>query len=315
MIVSFDACVYNGVFSYQFKVTAHITPMYLLLKIISKMPFWALYILAYLIYFIVFYVVRYRRTIVFTHLNTAFPDKSKSEIKVIAKAYYRNIADVTVETIKSSHMSIQDIMSRITYKNPELLTPLIASGKSFILLAAHSCNWEWLMLASDGKLPVSMVTVYKPLHGQGANKFIFESRSRFGVEMVDLKNFASEVMKNKRKQYAYSLLADQKPMNSGKYHTTQFLNQETRFFIGPEKIAQFIKASIVYAKMVRTSKGHYEVEYSLLAEPPYKKIKGEYPVTELYVRALEQQIFEQPESWLWSNRRWRKRSAERTAKK
>jgi len=282
--------------------------MRLLLKLTSKIPLGILYRLAPLIYLVTFYLARYRRTIVFAHLSRAFPDKTSHQITKMAKAYYRNLADVMVEIIKAADMSAQELQTRVKYKNIEVLEPFITSGQSFMLLSAHCCNWEWLLLSLSYNLPIPMAGVYKPLHNAGVNRFIFETRSRFGLDLIDLKEFASEVLKNKSNQCAYSLLADQKPRGTGKYHNTQFLNRETRFFIGPEKIAQFVKVPIIYVRMIRVSKGQYEVDYSLLASPPYKRVRGEYPVTEQYARAVEAQILNQPESWLWSNRRWRSRS-------
>lgn len=281
--------------------------MRFLLKLLSKLPLGLLYRLAPLIYLAMFYLARYRRAEVFDHLATAFPDKSRNEITRLAKSYYRNLADVTVEIIKAADISAQELKTRITHNNFEILSSLVANGQSFMLLAAHCCNWEWMLQAVNDKLPIPMSVVYKPLHSKGPDRFMLDIRSRFGADPIDLKDFSSEVVRCKASQRAYSLLADQKPRGTGRYHATRFMNRETRFFIGPEKVAQFIKMPIVYVSMVRIAKGYYELDYRLLAEPPYKKIKGEYPVTERYARAVESQILNQPESWLWSNRRWRSR--------
>lgn len=278
-----------------------------LLKLLSKMPLEILYRLAPLIYLVSFHFARYRRAEVFGHLATAFPDKSRDEITRIAKAYYRNLADVMVEIIKAADISAQELKARVKHNNFDLLRSLVASGQSFMLLAAHCGNWEWMLQSVNDKLPIPMDVVYKPLHAKGVDRFMLDIRSRFGADPIDFKDFANEVVRNKDSQRAYSLLADQKPRGTGRYHATQFMNRETRFFIGPEKIAQFVKMPIVYVSMVRTAKGYYRLDYRLLAEPPYKKIKGEYPVTERYARAVEAQILNQPESWLWSNRRWRSR--------
>ena len=41
-------------------------------------------------YWLAYYVVRYRRKVVFAHLKQAFPERSETDIKQIAKGFYRN---------------------------------------------------------------------------------------------------------------------------------------------------------------------------------------------------------------------------------
>ena len=151
----------------------------------------------------------------------------------------------------------------------------------------------------------SPLEIQRPLHNQASDRFMYDTRSRFGVDPIDLKDFTAEVRKRKGTQRAYCILADQRPAADGRAHVTQFLNRETRFFIGPEKIAQFVKIPVVFVQMTRVARGRYQVAFEVLAEPPYEKKRNEYPVTEQYVRALEQQIMTAPEGWLWSNRRWK----------
>jgi len=276
-----------------------------MLKFLSKFPLSVLYLFSGLIYCLLYHIVRYRREVVFEHLQQAFPDYNGQQRTTIAKGFYRNLADVIVESIHSANMSEEDFSHHVEHVNLDVLQPLIDGGSSFVLLAGHCNNWEWLLLSTCIKLPIPMDVVYKPLHSESSDKFMYETRSRFGVDPIDLKDFAAEVMKRKGEQRAYSILADQRPGMDGRAHITQFLNRETRFFIGPEKISQFVKIPVVFVKMTRVARGRYQVAFEVLAEPPYEKKRDYYPVTEQYVRALEQQIKESPEGWLWSNRRWK----------
>jgi len=277
----------------------------LMLKFLSKLPLSVLYVFSGLVYFLLYRLTGYRRKEVAAHLKQAFPEKSEQQLKTITKDFYRNLADVMAEVIHSANMNKQEFARRVEHVNLDVLKPLIDQGNSFILLAGHCNNWEWLLLSTCIKLPIPMDVVYKPLHSESSDKFMYETRSRFGVDPIDLKDFAGEVMKRKGEQRAYSILADQRPGMDGRAHITQFLNRETRFFIGPEKISQFVKIPVVFVRMTRVARGRYQVAFEILAEPPYKKRRDHYPVTKQYVRALEQQIKESPEGWLWSNRRWK----------
>ena len=263
----------------------------MLFGLLAKLPLGLLYALARLIYFITYYVVRYRRGVVFEHLRTAFPERSEAELRTLAKSYYRNLADVLVEVIRANEISATELDQRVVHKNFELLDELVAQGRSIIFLSSHSGNWEWLQLSVGLRLPIPMDGVYKPLHNKAMDRFIFGMRTRFGSSLIDVDNFMAEVVKNKRQQRAYAVLADQKPKGSGRFHTTQFA-----------------KAAVVFVRMTRKSRGYYEAEYELIAEPPYMKDDKKYPITELYARAVESHINANPDSWLWSNRRWRVRN-------
>lgn len=258
-------------------------------------------------------MVRYRRKIVFTHLKQAFPEASDVQITRIAKGFYRNFADVSLEVFKVSSMTEEDLNNRVEFVNMDVLQAIVEKGQSMILLSAHYCNWEWLLLSTALKMPVPLDAVYKPLHNKSMNDFMYATRSRFNVDPIDLKDFTKEIIKRKAEQRAYCILADQKPRSKGRVHTTKFLNRETSFFIGPEKIAAFVKIPVVFATMSRVRQGYYQVTFKVIAEPPYEKQCNDYPVTEQYVRELENLIQAAPEGWLWSNRRWRNRKQEHIA--
>lgn len=282
----------------------------MLLKLFARLPLSVLYLFSWPIYFVMYHLVRYRRSVVRAHLSTAFPKYSKQELRALERQFYRNLADVVVEVIKAMDISQEEFAHRVTHKNQEVLQAVVDSGRSFMLLSLHAANWEWLQLAMGLHVPVRVESVYKRLHSPRMNRIFHDMRSRFGSVMVEAKDLMSHVVKNRKNQSAYAILADQKPRGS-RCHYTQFLNRPTRFFIGPEKIAQFAKLPIVYVTMHRVARGHYEVGYELLAEPPYEKLEDQYPLTELYARRVEQSIYERPDSWLWSNRRWRVRSEEK----
>ena len=59
-----------------------------IIKALSYIPFWLLYILSDGLYYIVYYVVKYRRRLVRKNLTESFPEKSEQEIIKIEKKFY-----------------------------------------------------------------------------------------------------------------------------------------------------------------------------------------------------------------------------------
>ena len=60
---------------------------------ISLLPFRLLYCIADFEYFMMYYVIKYRRGIVRKNLTTSFPEKSEEEIVDIEKKFYRWFSD------------------------------------------------------------------------------------------------------------------------------------------------------------------------------------------------------------------------------
>src|SRR5215212_9824580 len=78
---------------------------YGLLYIFSLLPLVLLYAISDFAFFILYYIVGYRKDIVFQNLDIAFPLKSKDEKSTIAKRFYKNLTDTFIETIKLLSMS------------------------------------------------------------------------------------------------------------------------------------------------------------------------------------------------------------------
>ena len=79
--------------------------------------------------------------------------------------------------------------------------------------------------------------------------------------------------------------ADQAPVSTDKRYWTQFLGQDTAFYIGAEQIARATRLPILYLGMRRVRRGYYEVGIQALMG----RAGGDRPntVTERYARACE----------------------------
>jgi KDO2-lipid IV(A) lauroyltransferase len=194
--------------------------------------------------------------------------------------------------------------------NPELVARFVAEKRSVILLTAHVCNWEWLLPGGGAHFGIPIDAVYKPIRVASLDTYMRDARSRFGGQPIPIKSFAFELLRRAGQPRAYGLVADQTPLKSMDKHWTRFLNQDTAFFVGAEKIARFLEAPVVYVAMRRLARGRYAVHLHVLAEPPYDD--GEHEtgdadtwITEAYARKLEAEIRASPADWLWVHNKWK----------
>jgi KDO2-lipid IV(A) lauroyltransferase len=271
--------------------------------LLSKIPFWLLYKVSDVFYFFMYYFPGYRKKVVKENLRKSFPTKNKKEISFLSKEFYSNLADLTLETLKIPDMKKDDVQERIKIMNMDLIHSYLDKGSSVIVLTGHQCNWEWLLLASSIECRYPIDAVYKPLQINFLDKLFIEMRSKFGAKPLAMKDVYRSVVRNKNEARVIAMVADQTPAHSEIQYFTNFMNQNTAFFVGADKIARHTAYPVLFLDMKRVKRGYYEAELHLLKEAPFDNTK--FGVIESYARILENSINKNPSDWLWSHRRWK----------
>jgi len=272
------------------------------LRLLSRLPLPVLYVLAATAVWVMRRVVRHRIETVRTNIERSFPAMPPRERRRIESGYYANLSQVLAEVLKMATLTRGDLQQRVRFTHPQLLTDSIAAGRSVLVLCAHQCNWEWLLLALSVQLQVPVQAAYKPLRGALGERLMRTLRGRFGAELVPAKDLLGNLLR-RRDPRIIAMAADQAPVSSDFKHWSEFLEQPTAFYMGPEKIAQAARFAVTFVGMRRIARGHYEVSCEALATAGDRAATGE--ITERYARAVERQVRAAPADWLWSHRRWK----------
>ena len=80
----------------------------------ARLPWCVLYAISTFVYFVLCHGIGYRRKVVMKNLRESFPEKSEQEIKKIAREFYRNFADMIVETVKLLHVSDEEMLAHVS---------------------------------------------------------------------------------------------------------------------------------------------------------------------------------------------------------
>jgi Kdo2-lipid IVA lauroyltransferase/acyltransferase len=278
--------------------------MQFLLRALTRIPLSFLYVIGDLIYFVAFHVMRWRRDRAEHDVLNAFPDKDPIERAAIVRRSYRNLADTLMESFWGFGASAEAIKKRVTIENAELVIDCIVAERSVVLLTAHYGNWEWLSLAAGAHFGVIIDVVYQPQRVAAFDSFLREARGRFGSRFIPRKDFVFDLMSRADKSRIYALIADQTPKGKDPKQWTRFLNQDTAFFTGAGKIAQFLDATVLYVSMRRVRLGYYSVRLSEIGAPPYGD-GTDTLIVERYAQSLEQDIRRSPSDWLWLQKKWK----------
>jgi KDO2-lipid IV(A) lauroyltransferase len=279
--------------------------LYIPAVIFAALPYRVLYAISDLFYFIVYYLVRYRKKTVFENLSNSFPEKSNKEITTIAKKFYRHFCDLFVESLKMLHFTEKKIDKHFRIKNPEIIEQLYADQNLIMAAMAHYNNWEWVsMLTRPG---LNIVSIYKTLHNENFDRFILKLRTKRGSILLPTNQTLRFInnWKNSEDRAFFCFVTDQSPMKKDIHYWTKFLNQSTPIFVGIEKIAIKMDRPVCYFRVKKLKRGYYEMEIVPITQKPSQC--RPFEITEAHVRLLEEDIIKNPEFWLWSHRRWKRK--------
>jgi len=275
---------------------------YGILYLLSLLPLRVLFIISDFFYFLVYYIIGYRKKVVMDNLTISFPHKSEKERVQIARKFYRNFTDNFIETIKLLSCST-NFLNRHFEGDFTILNDLYTKGKKCQVHLGHNFNWELANAFVPLHVKQPFLVIYMPIENKVFERLFKKMRTRTGSHLLPATDIRNAIIPWRSTQYIIALVADQSPAVPHSAFWVNFFGRPTPFVRGPESGARNPDMAIVFANITKKKRGYYKFHLHLAEENPSTLEKG--VLTARYVRFLEQVISEQPESWLWSHRRWK----------
>ncbi len=270
---------------------------------ISYLPFRVLYWFSDILYLICYYIIGYRKKVVQNNLKNSFPDLNDSELKSIEKKFYHHFTDFLVESAKSFTISESEIKKRCSIINPELPNSYFDKGKSVMILCGHYNNWEYYAVGLQQQMKHKTLAAYHPLKNKFIDRIIQKSRQRFGMKMVSMRGIP-RYFANKGKEATMTIMVnDQSPSDPKKAYWNTFLNQDTGWMKGAERLAAKYDQAVLFGCIRKVKRGFYEVTFYPITDDANTVSDGF--ILDKHTEYLEKVIAEHPEFWLWSHRRWK----------
>lgn len=272
----------------------------------ALLPYWfRYYVVENIVFFILFCCLRYRMKVVTENLRNSFPEKSEAERRRIRRRFYRTLAEIFVDTV--SLAGVKKSRRMIRFANAEGHSRATA-GRDWIALMAHFGCWEYGSFWGTYEPSQVVVAVYHPLRSTVMEELYQRLRRRHNTMTVAMGESLRFYLRNRNggiegKNLVMGLIADQNPPRRPDSHWFRFLNQDTLFFDGGEKLALKCRLPVYFARMDRVRRGFYEMSFECIYDG--EEEVAEHEITERYVRRLESMIRERPELWMWSHRRWK----------
>ena len=283
------------------------SPIYLCFKLHAMLPLRVLYILSDILFFPLYYVIRYRRKMVIENMRNSFPEKDDKEILRIERAFYHHFCDYIVETIKLMHISDKEMRKRTQFYGIELLDKATAEGRSCLMYLGHYGNWEWVPSVTlwMHNPEVIFAQIYRPLKNKWFDHFFLKLRSRFNSHCIPKQDTLREIIRyrNSGQPSITGFMADQTPSPANIHFWVTFLNQDTPVLTGVEKIAKKVDFAVFYFDVEKVKRGYYAVTIREVELHP--KEAPEFDITRKYMDLMENTIRRAPEYWLWTHNRWK----------
>jgi len=278
--------------------------LYPILFLISILPFRILYIVSDGVYFLVYYVIGYRKKVVRQNIALSLPHLSEKERREIEKKSYKHLCDMFLEMIKTMSISVKEIEKRFVFKNLDYYLEIEKQGKSIALMCGHYASYEW-SISMNSQITFDGFAIYKRINNKHFDNLIRKIRSRFKAHLISSKETISVVEHNYKNgiKGLYGFASDQSPQLKKHVYWSQFMGIEVPVHTGAEMLSKRFDMNVLFMKTRKVKRGFYETELELLTDNA-KSIPN-YQITETFLRKVEQQILEAPEFYLWTHKRWK----------
>ena len=280
--------------------------VYPFLWCISMLPFRLLYLFSDFIYLIVYHVIGYRKKTVRENLALALPHLSAEERLAIEKKSFRHLCDMFLEMIKTMTISKKEISKRFVFTNLEVYKNLESQQKSIAMMLAHYASYEWV-ISMNAYVTYSAFAIYKKIANPYFDKLVRKIRSRFKAYLITTKETIPYIIKNKNNNELsiYGFASDQSPKVSSAFHWQKFMGIEVPVHTGAEMLSKKYDMNVIFLKVKKVKRGFYEASFEILSENVQEV--PNYEITDKFLKLVEQQIYEAPEYYLWTHKRWKHR--------
>ena len=283
--------------------------LYGLTYAISLLPFWLLYLISDGLFLLIYYIIRYRRKVVWKNLSSSFPEKNEAELQQISRQFYHWLCDYFVETVKLLSISNEKLLRRIEFKGVEQLEQCFDNGQDCAAILGHYCNWEWLSATGLAfKRHPEAVTglIYHPLYNDAFDQLFIDIRKAHGGDCIPKQDILRHLITLKRdnRRSLFGYISDQAPRWHNIHLWLPFLNHDTPVFTGGERIMRKMDDAVFYVEMERPRRGQYVCTFRLLS--PHAAQEPDDEITRRFFQMLEETIRRAPSYYLWTHNRWKR---------
>ncbi len=243
--------------------------------------------------------------VVLTNLENVYKDElSRVERYMLAKKIYKNFTYTIFEAARVMRLPRKKVKGLIEFRGIENHTKARAKGKGILVLTCHLGNWE-LILAGAAMVSQEIATVYRKLDFPPLERFVQETRKRFGALLIPTRGAAKQVKQVLQRGGLVGLLMDQ---NVDWYQGAfvNFMGRLTCASNGMAKLALDTGAPVISAFMVKEDgRNILEIGPEIPLFRSGDRTRDLEENTQNYNAVMESIIRRYPDQWFWMHNRWK----------
>ncbi|MBM4166170.1 MAG: hypothetical protein FJ218_04520 [Ignavibacteria bacterium] len=273
--------------------------------ILNKIPISSVQVIGKICGRFFYHLLSSRKKIAEKNLQTAFPEKSKNEVRILTRCSFENIGMTIFEFLRLKKTSIEQLEKTILFDDSNFFSKIHSKKNGAVLLSGHIGNWELLAARVGVSLSHPLIVIIKTQHNEKVNKEINRIRTKFGNEVIPMEHAIKVAMRTLNEQKVLALLSDQSAPKESVY--VNFFGRSVATFKGPAAFCLKTRAPLFMLFCIRQKNFSYKIYYEEIEYDDLKEYTDEniQILTQRHTTILEKVIRQYPEQWLWMHRRWK----------
>lgn len=253
---------------------------------------------------LIYFLYRSRRHIMLNNLHHAFPEKSESWRRHVARISCQRLVEMALFSVAATYFPKSRI-AKMVWGDPEDFSSF-SNNEPTVGVAAHFSLMEALTLApSLSKQKVKEIgIIYRPLDNHSIDKLVKRSRQRFGIRLLSRKKGFFQTIDILKRNGTVGVLFDQNAGNRG--ILSLFLNRPSMLTDLPGLLSSKFKTRLIALKFIRES--FWKVKIKPIELLPFNHNKSDLEITFIINEWLENLLKSDEkicEDWMWLHDRWR----------
>ena len=253
-------------------------------------------------------VNRSRRRIADANLAAAFPSRSASERRAIARSAFGHFIAQAFETLKFSTLTPAQMLARVEVDGGDRVRFAYGQKKGVLFITGHFGFWELHAIAHPLLFePIGLLA--RALDNSRMNTLLERIRQCTGNAVIYRQGSIRRVMRMLQDDHGIAVLIDQHIHGPDAVYV-EFFERRAATVSAVAALALRTGSPVVPVFALPLGKGRYRLIYEHPIEPPPQAEEGGADVTireftQRCTDVLEMYVRRHPDLWLWMHRRWR----------
>jgi KDO2-lipid IV(A) lauroyltransferase len=171
-------------------------------------------------------------------------------------------------------------------------------------MMAHYASYEWA-ISLNRYTTLASYGIYKKISNPYFDKLVRKIRSKFKANLITTSETVPTMEKNLKNDVlaVYGFASDQSPRLFAQQYWSDFMGINVPVYDGAENLARKFDMNMIFLRTKKVKRGYYEATFEILTEDIHSE--PAHSVTNKFLRLVENQIYEAPELYLWTHKRWK----------